>query len=186
MEKLSQTLASTLSLFQKRLESFLDNDFETNHIENDKIREKFEITRDPSLIRGISQGLPDDHIDRAVVVFSRLSMCFESGILLENNDGQWRAQASFHKGVTQLLKTPSKRSVTIPQIDLLTVLRTASAPILEKLGLQELDSDKKTSCLLIKATPDYAFFLFSELPDIWLKDHAEHVLKTLTNGFADA
>ena len=186
MEKISQTLASTLSLFQKRLESFLDNDFETNHIENDKIRQKFEATRDHTLIRGISQGLPDDHIDRAVVVFSRLAMCFESGIMLENNDGQWKAQASFHRGVTQLLKSESKRAVSIPEIDLLTVLKTASAPILEKLNLKNLDPQNRTCCLLIKATPDYAFFLFSELPDVWLKEHAEQVLKTLTNGFAES
>lgn len=185
MEKLSQTLVSTLSLFQKRLESFLDNDFETNHIENDKIRQQFEVSRDPAIIRGISMGLPDDHVDRAVVVFSRLAMCFEAGVLLENNDGQWKPQASFHLGVTQLVKAAKKSAISIPQIDLLTVLKTSSAPVLEKMGLQDLDPHNRSSCLLIKATPDYAFFLFSELPDIWLKDHTEQILKTLVNGFAD-
>ncbi|MNJ98424.1 hypothetical protein D3C87_161900 [compost metagenome] len=185
MEKLSQTLVSTLSLFQKRLEAVIDNDFETNHVENEKIQKEFEASRDVALIRGLSQGLPEDHIDRAVVVFSRLAMFFDGGVLLENNDSVWKAQAYFHKGVTQLFKSSAKSIVKIPHISLLTVLKTASAPVLEKMNLQHLDSENKTECLLVKATPDYAFFLFSSFPDLWLKEHTEEIRNALINGFAD-
>lgn len=184
MDKFSQTLVSKLSLLQKRLESFIENDeFDSKVDDVEKIQSSFEASRDLSLIRGLSLGLPEDHIDKAVVIFSRLAMFFDSGVLLENNDGEWRAQARFHKGHTQLMKT--RPSVKIPHVNVLSVLRTPSAPLLQKLNLQHLDAEEKSNCLLIKASGDYAFLLFSTLPDIWLKDHAENVRKSLINGFSD-
>ncbi|WP_413569761.1 GTP cyclohydrolase [Bdellovibrio sp. HCB117] len=185
MEKLSQTLVSKISMVQRRLESFLDNDFENKVEESENNAVLFEASRDLSLVRGISQGLPEDHIDRAIVVFSRLAMLFDSGVLLENHDGQWKAQASFHKGSTQLLKNNGKAIVKIPDMTLLSVLKTDSRAMLEKLQLQHLDPENKTTCLLIKASPDFAFILFSSFADLWLKDHIENVRRALINGFAD-
>lgn len=185
MEKLSQTLVSKITKLQKRFESFLDNDFENKVEEAEHIQASFEPSRDTALIRGLSQGLPDDHIDRAIIVFSRLAMFFDAGILLENNDGQWKAQASFHKGVTQLLKNNSKSIVKIPNMTLLSVLKTDSKAMLQKLQLQNLDPENKITCLLIKASPDFAFILFSSMADLWLKEHIENVRRALINGFAD-
>lgn len=185
MEKISQALVSKLTHFQKRLQSFLENDFDPNADEKKSQQEMFEASRDVSLVRGLSQGLPEDHIDRAIVAFSRLALLFDSGVLLENNDGEWKAQAFFHKGATELLKNSAKLTISLPSLDLLTVLKTDSKPLLEKLQLQDLDPQQRSSCLLIKATPDFAFLLFSTLPDIWLKDHITQVRTALINGFAD-
>lgn len=184
MEKLSQTIVSKITNFQKRLESVLDNDFEAK-VEDSERMAHFEPSRDLSLIRGLSLGLPEDHVDRAIVVFSRLALLFDAGVLLENNDGQWKAQAYCHKGATQLLKNNSKSFIKIPAMNLFTVLSTTSRPILEKLHLQHLDPEDKTSCLLIKVSPDFAFILFSGLADLWLKDHLENVRRALINGLAD-
>jgi hypothetical protein len=132
-------------------------------------------------------------------------MFFESGILLENHDKKWKAQAFFHHGVTELIKKSkliqqkkdsrnkifSKSSpddsntVSIPQVNIMTILRTESSVILHKLKLDHLDRENKTTCLLIKVTPDFAFLLFSTLPDLWLKDHSENIRKSLINGFTD-
>lgn len=185
MEKISQALVSKISLFQKRLQSFLENDFDPKADENKAAQEVFEASRDLALVRGLSQGLPDDHIDRAIVVFSRLALHFDAGVLLENHDGIWKAQASFNRGIPELLKNPAKLSMSLPAVNMLTVLKTEARPMLEKLHLQHLDPQDRTDCLLIKATPDFAFLLFSTLPDIWLKDHIEHVRTALVNGFAD-
>jgi len=185
MEKLSQTLVSQISKLQRRLESFLENDFETQHEENDKTQKAFEPSLEQALIRGVSVGLPEDHVDRAVVLFSRLGMFFDSGVLLENHDGLWKAQACFHKGVTQLLKTQHKSLLRLPHVSLLTVLKTSPVPLLKKLHLQHLDPENKTSCLLIKASNDFSFLLFSSLPDMWLKDHIENIRGALISGFAD-
>ncbi|MDG0817911.1 GTP cyclohydrolase [Bdellovibrio svalbardensis] len=185
MEKLSQALASKISHFQKRLQSFLENDFDPNSEEHERMRKEFESSRDSALVRGISQGLPEDHIDRAIVVFSRLAMVFEAGVLLENNDGEWKAQAAFSKGITELLKNPSKATIKIPSVNLMTVLKTDAYSMLQKLNLNHLDPENKTACLLIKVSPDFALLLFSDLPDLWLKEHTENVRRALINGFAD-
>ncbi len=185
MEKLSQALASKFTQLQRRFESILENDFDQK-VEESERSAAFEASRDLSLVRGLSLGLPDDHIDRAIVAFSRLAMLFDAGVLLENNDGQWRAQASFHRGHTQLLKNSNgKLAIQLPPMTMLSVLKTASAPMLEKLQLSELDPQNRTTCLLIKVTPDFAFILFSSLADLWLKEHIEHVRTELINGFAD-
>lgn len=184
MEKLSQTFVSKITRLQKRFESFLENDFE-NKVEHAERQANFEASRDLSVVRGISQGLPEDHIDRAIVVFSRLAMIFDSGILLENNDGQWKAQAYFHKGSSQLFKNNARAVLKIPETTLMTVLKTDSAGILNKLNLKQLDPENKYTCLLIKVTPDFAFILFSDMADLWLKEHIENTRRALINGFVD-
>lgn len=184
MEKLSQTFVSKITKLQKRFESFLENDFE-NKVEDSERQANFEASRDLSLVRGLSQGLPEDHIDRAIVVFSRLAMLFDSGVLLENNDGQWKAQAFFHKGASQLLKNTARSVVKIPDVNLMSILKTDSTAMLEKLNLKHLDPEGKSTCLLIKVTPDFAFILFSGMADLWLKEHIENVRRALINGFAD-
>lgn len=185
MEKITQSLASKFTRLQRRFESILENDFEQK-IEESERPAAFEVSRDLGLVRGLSLGLPDDHIDRAIVVFSRLALLFDAGVLLENNDGQWRAQALFNQGHTQLLKNSNgKLWVRLPNMTLLSVLKTSSTQMLEKLQLANLDPESKTTCLLVKVTPDFAFILFSSLADLWLKEHIENVRTELINGFAD-
>lgn len=185
MDKLSQSLVSKLTKVQKRIESVLDNDFENKVEEQERQQGAFEASRDISLVRGLSQALPEDHIDRAIVVFSRLAMLFDAGVLLENNDGQWRAQASFFKGTTQLVKNNNKAVISIPQAPLMSVLKTDSRSMLQKLQMTSLNTNGEASCLLVKVSPDFAFLLLSNLPDLWLKDHVENVRRALINGFAD-
>lgn len=185
MEKLSQSLVSKITMLQRRFESFLENDFDNKVEETERAQEVFEASRDVSLVRGISQGLPEDHIDRAIIVFSRLALLFDAGVLLENNDGQWKAQAYFHKGVSQLLKNNPKTVIKLPEMTMMSILKTDSRAMLEKLQLQNLDPQNKTQCLLIKASPDFAFILFSSMADLWLKEHIENVKRALINGFAD-
>lgn len=185
MEKLSQSLVSKISKLQRRFESLLENDFENKVEEIEQLRAQFEASRDMALVRGLSLGLPEDHIDRAIVVFSRLAMLFDAGILLQNNDGQWRAQASFYKGVTDLLTNSDKTNFKLPEMNLMTVLKTDSFSVLQKLNLQRLDPENKTTCILIKTSPDFAFMLFSKTADLWLKEHIENIRRALINGFAD-
>lgn len=184
MEKLSQSIVSKLNQLHRRFESILENDFE-NKTEDLERAANFEASRDLSLVRGLPLALPEDNIDRAIVVFSRLALLFDAGVLLENQDGQWKAQAQFHKGATRLIKSSSKAFIKVPPMDLLTVLKTDSTAMLEKLQLKDLDTENKTTCLLIKTSPDFAFILFSSLADIWLRDHIENVRTALINGFAD-
>ncbi|MEN0058146.1 MAG: GTP cyclohydrolase [Bdellovibrio sp.] len=185
MEKLSQTLVSQITRLQRRFESILENDFEHKSEEDEARRAAFEASQDLALIRGLSQGLPEDHIDRSIVVFSRLALFFDAGVLLENHDGSWKGQALFQKGQSRLIKNNSRPAISLPTASFMAVLKTDAKTLLQKLQLSFLDPEENTSCLLIKVSPDFAFVLLSSLPDIWLKEHTEHIRKALINGFAD-
>lgn len=185
MDKISHVLTTKISKFQRRLESFLESDETHKHQEEQSTTHMTEVTRDLNLIRGLSQGLPDDHIDRTIVIFNRLSAFFDSGILLENNDGQWSSVAYFHGGKSYLLKKPNQAIIRLPSVELMNALKTNSELILKKLNLHHLDPQGHTTCLLIKVTPDFSFILLSRMPDIWLKDHINNISRELVNGFIE-
>ena len=185
MDTFSQSLTTKISNLQRRLESFLENDETIKHQEDPGTKFSFEVTRDLIHIRGLSQGLPEDHIDRTIVIFNRLATFFDAGILLENSDGRWRSQAYFESGKSFLLKKQQQVTLQLPAVKLISALRTKPQLILKKLNLKHLDPDWQTTCLLIKVTPDFAFILLSRMPDLWLKDHINHISRELVNGFTE-
>lgn len=180
MEKIARHLTQKLNRFQKRIESLLET--ETSHV--DPEAPPFEASRDTSLVRDLSVGLPDDHIDRGIVIFGRLAGLYQAGVLFENHDGQWRAQATFRDGLTKLLSTEKAKSLTLPKVAPLTALKADSENLLKKLGLLDLDPGNHCKALLMKPVPDFAYLLLSPWPDLWLKDHVEQTLKSLSDGFA--
>lgn len=180
MDKLTRTLSQSLNRFQKRIESLLETD-EAPAPDN---APAFEASRDVALVRGLSLALPDDHIDRAIVVFGRLAGLFEAGVLLENHDSQWKAQAIFQNGLARPLRREMSASMRLPEVGPLTALQTPARSLLAKLELTDLDPSNKRRAILVKPVPDFAYILLSELPDLWLKDHLERTVKALTDGFA--
>lgn len=180
-----ERLVSKFSEFGRRIEDLLENSYDHNRTENEKIRAHFEVSQDAALIRGLSTGLPADHLDRIVVLFSRLSSFFNSGIMMENNDGKWTPQATFDRGVVETLRTEKRPTIAMPATELLHVLKTDALSLLEKLSLQKLDPQNDMTCLLIKVSGDFCFILLSRLPDPWLKTHIENILQSLQSGIAD-
>ncbi len=181
-----EKIVSKISQIRRHLESLLDNDFEPgSRREKDHLKTKFEISRDISLIRGISAGLPEDHLDRIVILFSRMSLFFDAGVMLENQDGRWTAQATFEKGHAEALKKQSKTAIKLPHVEVLSVLRTPASSLLRKLQLSFLDPEDHLQCLLIKISGDFSFLLLSALPDLWLKEHIAQIKSALQNGIAD-
>lgn len=143
----------------------------------------FESSQDPSLIKGLSYGLPEDHTDKLVVVFSKLSLFFDAGIYLENTDHQWRSVAYFHEGQVFSLNSEQCHTLKVPHTSLFSVLACKSNSVLKSLHLEKLDPENKSQCLLVKPTNDCAYLLFSKLPDLWLKSHIEKVIKEIQNSF---
>ena len=86
---------------------------------------------------------------------------------------------------SQVTSGYTKATLKLPEMNLMTVLKTDSASMLKKLKLEHLDPDNKTTCVLIKTSPDFAFLLFSKTADLWLKEHVENVRRSLINGMAD-
>ncbi len=155
---------------QKTVGKILEPSAEINFSEIERSTQNFELCHDLIKIRDISIGLPLNHTERITAVFTRLSQHYQSGILLENHDSQWIDQAFFYRGESHLIPNKLRKKITIPQNQFDGVWRTNSAKLLKHFNLTELDKFDLCSCLLIKATPDYAFLLFSPLPDLWLKE----------------
>lgn len=167
---------------QKRIESILDNDHEVPNEELIQAKKNFEALTDARMLRGLAESLPQDSTDRAVILFSRLALYFDAGIFLEADGKLWEPQAQFHRGQVSVLKPAQKKPLSLPQVDLMSVLRTGATPILKKLKLQSLDPQEKTLCLFLRPGQDFAFLLFSSLPDLWLKDHIRMVTEAIHRG----
>lgn len=180
MEKITRSLSESFKGFQKRIESLL----ETDESKVDPDGPPFEASRDVSLLRDLPHGLPDNHVDRGIVIFSRLAAFYDSGMLLENHDGIWLAQAYFKNGIARPLRRDNVPALSLPQVAPLTVLTTSPGPLLARVGLSELDPRKRARACLIKPVPDFAYLLLSEWPDLWLKDHVERTLTAVASGFA--
>lgn len=173
---------SIITHLQKRIESILDHDLDVPGEEVLLAKKNFEALTDPRLLRGLSESLPDDSADRAVILFSRLALYFDAGVFLEADKNLWEPQAHFHHGHIDVLKAPQKKKISLPNVDLMSVLRTGAKPVLQKLNLQGLDHEDKTICLFLRPGTDFAFLLFSSLPDLWLKEHIRLVTEAIQRG----
>ncbi|MBS1971019.1 MAG: GTP cyclohydrolase [Bdellovibrionales bacterium] len=167
---------------QKRIESILDHDLETPSEEVLLAKKNFEVLTDPRLLRGLAESLPNDNTDKAVILFSRLALYFDAGVFLEADKTQWEPQAQFHRGHVSVLKPAQKKKISLPKSDLMSVLRTDAKPLLQKMDLKNLDAEGRTVCLFIRPGTDFAFLLFSSLPDLWLKDHIRAVTEAIHRG----
>jgi hypothetical protein len=170
---------------QKRLESILDGDVDLPNEELLQAKRNFEALTDPRLLRGLSESLPSDSADKAVILFSRLALYFDAGVFLELDGAKWEPQAHFHRGHVSVLKAPQKKSISLPKVELMAILRTSAQPVLEKLNMTSLDPDDKSVCLFLRPAPDFAFLLFSSLPDLWLKEHTRLVSEAIHRGLAN-
>lgn len=167
---------------QKRIESILDHDLDTPSEEVLLAKKNFEALTDPRLLRGLSESLPSDSTDKAVILFSRLALYFDAGVFLEADKNLWEPQAQFHRGHVNVLKPAQKKKISLPAVNLMSVLRTDAKPLLQKMNLLELDADNRTACLFLRPGADFAFLLFSSLPDLWLKDHIRCVTEAISRG----
>ncbi len=167
---------------QKRIESILDHDPDVPRDEVLLAMKSFEALTDPHLLRGLSEGLPQNSTDKAVILFSRLALFFDAGVFLESDKNLWEPQAHFHRGHIYIPKSSQKKSISLPNIDLMTVLRTDAKPIFQKLNLQHFDTETGTACLFLRPGTDFSFLLFSSLPDLWLKEHIRLVTETIRRG----
>lgn len=166
---------------QKRLESILDSDLDPQNELIAQNQARFEAVTDPRLLRGLAESLPQDNTDKAVILFSRLSLYFDAGVFMEADKGLWEPQAMFDRGHICVLAKSQKRKISLPNIQLMTVLRTPSEPVLKKLQLV-LDPQNKTVCLFLRPGEDFSFLLFSSLPELWLKEHTRLVTEAIHKG----
>lgn len=181
MEKWTRQLTEKLDLLQKRVEALLEEEPSPSA---EKLSTPFEPSRDLALLRGLSVGLPEDHVDKAILVLSRLSLLYDGGLLLRNEDGAWTVRAYFAEGWARPLKISPAPIIQIPSLGPLQALQTNADDLLNRASLQISELPRGCRALLLKPTPDFAYILMSKLPDLWLKDHAAATMKSLGDSFA--
>ena len=172
-------VTKTLNQFQKRFEELLDHSTE----ETQQIPD-FEVNTSEQYIKGIPIALPSDHIDRTIVIFHRLAPFFNAGILMENQDGTWTTKASFQNGQVRTIPQGLESILKLPQMKTTDLFSTPAKNILGKLSWKFDSIDQQSTALLLKPSPDFAFVLISELPQLWLKSHSQSIHSALIESYS--
>lgn len=174
-----EKIISRFSTLKSKIDSLLSEDFDFNTQERAQIQNNFQVDTNTSHIRDLAIGLPRQHVDRAVAIFQRLSTHFEAGLFFENQDGTYKLFASFEKGIVSPVRVDPRPSILLPHITLMTVLQTSADNILQKIPQVQFQNSNNMRAFLIKISSDFSFVFFSEMPDPWMKNHIEEVIKAL-------
>ncbi len=165
---------------QAQIQMILENSELKNFQDNSTAATEFQITTDLSQIDSLSIGLPAEMFKRVSLLFSRMSVYFESGMLLYQQDGHWRSQSAFKKGeFYPILPDEKKLEINIPPMSLDQIQKLNAEAFLKKVSMADLIPSSEATGLVIKPHPDFVFVLFSELPDVWLKQQIELIHKKL-------
>lgn len=181
-----EKILTRINSLKSKIESLLHDDFETPLADRKLIQSHFTIDRNTDHISDLREGLPDRHVDRAIALFQRLTPFVETGLFLENCDASYKLHAYFHKGVLQTVKKDPKPSFQLPHVEMTTILQTSGHGVLLKAGLTQLYSPtEEPRAFLVKASSDFTFIFISNLPDPWMKEHMEHLLKSIHWAMGD-
>jgi len=148
------------------------------------LQRHYELQVDFSSIAQALQGAPSDHVERVVFAFRQMHSYFESGLLMENQDQSYSTVAYFHRGHVHVagdefhqvkMKLPATRGHQI--------LVTKSDVFMRKLKLG-WDPDRRCRAYLVRPTADFAFVLFSPVPDLWMQNEIPKLAHGLGTTFA--
>ena len=183
MEKWSQSLQRRISKLEEKIESLLVMDLDAQP--EPAATAHFEPCHDVKLIKTLSREVPEDFEDRTIIIFSRLSMYFEIGILFERENHYWRAQAFFDNG---RLKGIGGESLTIkggPDITPLQIVKAPAMPFLKQLRVKEkIHKPEDLTAFLIRPHDHVSFVLMTRLAEPWLKVHIDEIHQEVLKAFA--
>lgn len=106
--------------------------------------------------------------------FSQLSTFFEIGFLMEKinitteKNPDYRVKDAFFYQ-NKMIQNDSLRHIGLPQIPTHQVLKTSGYHFLKKLQLEQLDTQQKYNCYLIKITDKYYMSFLSPNAEPWIK-----------------
>lgn len=147
------------------------------------LQRQFELQVDFSNMAQSFVKAPQEHVERVVYVFKQLHRYFESGLMLENHDQSYSTVAYFNKGRIQVAGEEfHKISIKLPTTRDKQVLSTSSQAFMNKLKLN-WDRENKCRAYLVRPTPDFAFILFSPVPDLWMQNEIPKLARALETVF---
>lgn len=180
--ELTQFLLQQAQALQKQLHQLLEK--AENSPDLHAIR--FEVTTDLSKLEQLGEFLPEDLNSRAPLIFTRLHLYFDAGVLFKAHRDSWCPQWAFqHGNCFQLSKQETEIEFDFPELSLTEVKRAKSQAVINDLGLEEYLNNEKISALVFKPHPEYLFLLLSELADPWLKLQIDKTQTKVLNLLAD-
>ena len=150
--------------------------------ENAQNNPVFEAKKDlQEVVNSISfRDLPE--MKKASVLLDIFSAYYEAGFYLEKDARQWKIQAQFNLGNIQ---TQSYKSIQLPNTTSSRVLKTEAKNLIDKwqFELHGLKSDAQV--VLIRPTPGVSFLLFSNFPNMILRDLSEQSLYLVQKAYSE-
>jgi hypothetical protein len=177
-EKWSDVSAKLEDLLNDQLKEI--SDLPTRHNRQDQ----FELQVQFHGLESLSVRLPENHVEKVVTVYKRLHLYFQFGLLLENNDQKFSPVALFEEGHLRVAPAGLHEiSLSLPQTKHLEVLSLPSQVLTRKLKLN-WDATGKCKAYLIRPTSDFAFILLSPVPDLWMHEQMELLVRELRKIFS--
>ncbi len=174
-------LKHTWKDFSQKLENLLLDHTESAAI---PLQRQYELQVDFSgMFRHLSEA-PQDPVEKVVYIFKELHHYFESGLLLENTSQNYNTIAHFHKNQIQIAgEQLHKISIKLPTTHALQILSTNSQVFMKKLHLN-WDPDNRCRAYLVKPTSEFAYILFSPVPDLWMQNEIPKMAKSFEMIFS--
>lgn len=184
MEKWSQSFQKRISKLEEKIGSLLELEPQ-NQNEQENSKSLFEPIHDSKIISTLSRELPENFEDKTIILFSRLSMFFEVGILFEKEKSFWKAQAYFERGRLVGLTQEKLNVRGGPDINPLQIVKAPALPFLKQLKLDgKIEKSEDLTAFLLRPHEDVSFVLMTRLVGPWLKMHMDQnhqeVLKAFT------
>ena len=154
-------------------------------------RKFFPIT-DLSELNELLESLPQNPEAFHQLLFSRMSLFFESGLWLKqvsssdhSNQGfNYLVSEAFFQGEPFAL-SENLPHIFLPKVPFHSVVRFGPYALLAPLGLEKLCDTDDGQGLALSMSENNIYLFFSRLPELWLKSHVEKIHDTILKASAD-
>ena len=185
MDKISRLFLNQVGILQKQLEHLLEKKSIAKTPEAAP-KVSFQITTDLSQIGSLKFGLPKETHPKILMLFSRLAVYFDSGLLFQDASDKWKTIAGFDQGDFFPLKgVEVDVPFQFPEMTLVEVRRVSAPEIFSHLQAIHVIQNQNSQALIFKPHPNYVFLVTSSLGDPWLKTHLETIQKEILLLLAD-
>ncbi len=124
----------------------------------------------------------EDKNERLIILFSRLSLSYESGLLFQKNQIEdFSLQLGFYRG--EVYSIQENPLIHLPVVSHNEVLKLKSLNWFDKNKIKLPVENINVTHLLFQPWPEVAMILSTKMGDPWLKIHAEKTLDFLNLHF---
>jgi hypothetical protein len=165
----------------KNLERLLQEPLETVAL---PLQKKFELQVDFSSLEQQLAKLPSEHIEKIFATFQKMNLHFVSGLLFETRDSESSVVALFNQGHIRVAGDDLHGfKMKLPATQGFEVLIAPSQVFMKKMKLS-WDPENRMRAFLIRPSADFAFVLFSPVPDLWMQSEIPKLVNQFKRIFS--